>query len=85
MRDLWVDRGDGSLVIQTETLYIEIYGKARKNYHHVHSNWSMCFRVKGKYGWAARFWDTFGGTINEAMTRAETIVTEMFESIKEIM
>jgi hypothetical protein len=85
MRDLWVDRGDGSLIIQTETLHISIYSKARKNYHHVRSNWSMCFSVKGKYGYAASFWNTFGGTIEEAMTRAETVATEIFESLKEIM
>lgn len=35
MREKWVDRGDGTLIIQTETLRCYLHSKARKNYHHI--------------------------------------------------
>ena len=85
MRERWVDHGDGTLIIQTETLRCCLYRKARKNYHHIQSNWSLNFYIKGKYGYMARIYYTFAGTMEEAINRAETMMLEMFESIREIM
>lgn len=85
MREKWVDHGDGTLIIQTETLRCCLYSKARKNYHHIQSNWSLNFCIKGKYGYMARIYCTFSGTMEEAMNRAETMMLEMFESIQEIL
>ena len=85
MRERWVDDGNGTLRIQTETLTCCLYSKARKNYHHIYSNWSLNFYVKGEYGYMARIFYTFGGTIEEAMNRAETMMLEMFRSIQEII
>ena len=85
MRERWVDCGDGTLIIQTETLRCCLYSKARKNYHHIQSNWSLNFYIKGKYGYMARIYCTFAGTMEEAMNRAETMMLEMFESIQEIL
>jgi hypothetical protein len=85
MRDLWVDSGDGVLLIQTDTLYVRLISKASKNYHTAHSNWTLVFMRKGKYGYAARFFYQFGGTIDEALERAEVILRETYESIDEIL
>jgi hypothetical protein len=85
MRERWTDRGDGSLVIQTETLTCYLFSKARKNYHHIQSNWSLNFYIKGKYGYMARIYCTFVDTMEGAMNRAETMMHEMFESIQEII
>lgn len=85
MRERWVDDGRGTLKIQTETLTCCLYSKARKNYHHIQSNWSLNFYVKGQYGYMARIYYTFAGTMEEALNRAETMMREMFESIQEIM
>ena len=85
MRERWVDDGNGTLIIQTETLRCCLYSKARKNYRHVESNWSLNFYVKGRYGYMARIYYTFAGTMEEAMDRAETMMLEMFQSIQEIL
>lgn len=85
MRERWIDYGDGTLIIQTETLTCCLYSKARKNYRHIQSSWSLNFYVKGKYGYMARIYCTFAGTMEEAMDRAETMMLEMFQSIQEIL
>lgn len=85
MRERWVDNGRGILTISTDTLHIHIASRATKNYRHVHSNWRLYFYVKGEYGYMARIHCEFGGTMEEALNRAETMMKEMFESIQEIM
>ena len=85
MRERWVDDGNGTLTIQTETLTCRLYSRSRKNYHHICSNWSLSFYVKGQYGYMARIYCTFAGTMEEAINRAETMMLEMFESIQEII
>lgn len=85
MNKRWVDNGDGSLIIKTETLRCYLFSKARKNYRHTQSNWSLNFYVKGKYGYMARIFCTFGGTMEEAIDRAETMMLEMHQSIQEII
>lgn len=85
MRDLWIDNGNGILTIETNTLRCQLASKARKNYRHTQSNWSLYFVVKGRYGYMARIFDTFGDTMEGAMTRAETMMLEMFEAIQEII
>ena len=85
MRERWVDHNNGMLSIQTDTMHIHINSRARKNYHTIHSHWSFHFCIKGKYGYACRIFYDFEGTFEEALERAETIVKEMYESIKEII
>ena len=85
MREHWVDDGNGTLMIQTETLTCCLYSRSRKNYHHTCSSWSLNFYVKGEYGYMARIYYTFAGTIEEAINRAETMMLEMFNSIQEII
>lgn len=85
MRELWVDDGHGTLLIQTDSLYVRLHSYARKNYHTVHSNWSLTFGVKGKYGYACRSYHQFGGTFNEALERAETIFQEMHAVLSEVL
>lgn len=85
MRERWVDDGNGTLMIRTETLTCCLYSRSRKNYHHICSSWSLNFYVKGEYGYMARIYYTFAGTIEEAIHRAETMMLEMFNSIQEII
>jgi hypothetical protein len=85
MRERWVDDGRGLLSINTNTMHISIRSRARKNYRTTLSHWTLYFWVKGQYGYMARIYDTFGGTLEEALDRAETMVKEMFESIQEII
>lgn len=85
MRERWVDDGNGLLSINTDTMYLRLWSKAYKNYHHVHSNWTFTCAIKGQYGYVCRFHYDFGGTFDEALDRAETIVREMFQSIQEII
>lgn len=83
MRDLWVDDGQGTLSIDTEKMHIQIVSRSYKNYRTQRSNWSLYFYVKRKY--IVRFFDTFGGTLEEAMQRAEEMMTAVYESIQEIL
>jgi hypothetical protein len=85
MRECWVDDGRGLLSINTETMHVHIQSRARKNYRITSSNWHLCFWVKGQYGYTARIYCDFADTMEGAMNRAETMMREMFESIKEIM
>lgn len=83
MRNLWVDNGQGILSIDTEKMHIQIVSRSYKNYRTQSSNWSLYFYVKRKY--IVRFFDTFGGTLEEAMQRAEEMMTAVYESIQEIL
>lgn len=83
MRNLWVDNGQGVLSIDTETMHIQIVSRSYKNYRTQSSNWSLYFYVKRKY--IVRFFDTFGGTLEEAMQRAEDMMLAVYESIQEII
>lgn len=85
MRERWVDNGNGVLTIHTDTLHCQLSSKSRKNYHHTQSHWSLCFYVKGQYGYMARIFVTFADTLEGAMSRTETMIREMFESIQEIL
>lgn len=85
MRERWVDDGRGLLSINTDTMHISIQSRARKNYRTISSNWYLCFWVKGQYGYMARIYFNFAGTMEEALDRAETMLKEIFESIQEIM
>ena len=85
MRERWVDDGDGVLLIQTDTLYVRLISKARKNYRTISSNWTLAFMRKGRYGYAVRFFYTFEGTIDEALNRAELLLRETYGSIAEII
>lgn len=85
MRERWVDDGRGLLSINTETMHIHIQSCAKKNYRTVSSSWRLYFWVKGQYGYMARIYCAFAGTMEEALNRAETMLKEMFESIQEIM
>lgn len=85
MRERWVDDGRGLLSINTETMHVHIQSRARKNYRTISSNWRLAFWVKGQYGYMARIYCDFADTMEGAMNRAETMMREMFESIKEIM
>ena len=85
MRERWIDDGRGSLSIDIDTMHIKIKSRAIKNYHTISSNWSLFFWVKGRYGYMARIYDNFAGTMEEALDRAETMMREMFESIQEIL
>ena len=85
MRDLWVDRGNGLLTIETDTLHCQISSRARKNYRYINSNWYLYFYVKGQYGYMARIYCDFVDTMEGAMNRAETMMREIFDSIKEII
>ncbi len=85
MREHWVDDGRGLLSINTETMHIHIQSRARKNYRTIYSNWHLYFLVKGQYGYMARIYCDFAGTMEEALDRAETMMKEMFESIQEII
>lgn len=85
MRERWVDDGRGLLSINTETMHIHIRSRAHKNYRTISSNWHLYFWVKGQYGYMARIYCGFAGTMEEALNRAETMMREMFESIQEIM
>ena len=85
MRERWVDNGGGRLLIATEKLRCCLDSKARKNYRHVESNWSLCFYVRGQYGYMARIYCTFVDTMEGAMDRAETMMQEMYAAIQEIM
>ena len=85
MRDLWVDHGNGVLIINTSKLFVRLYSKARKNYHTVSSNWCLSVGVKGEYGFAVQFYHHFGGTFDQALERSETILKELFGAIQEIM
>ena len=84
MRERWVDDGQGLLTIHTDTVYLRLWSKAYKNYRHIHSNWTFSCAIKGQYGYVCRFYHEFGGTFDEALDRAETIMNEVFESFKEI-
>ena len=83
MRERWVDDGQGTLFIDTEKMHIQIVSRSYKNYRTQSSNWSLYFYVKRKY--IVRFFDTFGGTLEEAMQRAEEMMTAVYESIQEIL
>lgn len=83
MRNLWVDNGQGVLSIDTEKMHIQIASRSYKNYRTQSSNWSLYFYVKRKY--IVRFFDTFGGTLEEAMQRAEDMMLAVYESIQEII
>ena len=85
MRERWVDRGNGILTIETDTLRCQLSSRARKNYRHIESNWYLSFYVKGQFGYMARIYCDFADTMEGAMNRAETMMREMFESIQEIM
>ena len=83
MRNLWVDDGQGTLSINTEKMHIQITSRSPKNYRTKSSTWSLYFYVKRRY--IVRFWDTFGGTLEEAMQRAEEMMSAVYESIQEII
>ena len=83
MRERWVDDGQGTLSIDTEKMHINITSRSYKNYRTNKSTWSLYFYVKRRY--IARFWDTFGGTLDEALQRAEEMMTAVYESIDEII
>lgn len=85
MRERWIDDGNGLLSINTDTMHIHIQSRAKKNYRIISSNWSLNFDVKGKYGYMARIYYTFAGTMEEALDRAEIMMREIFESIQEIL
>ena len=85
MRELWIDHGNGVLTIDTNTIRVRLRSQARKNYRNTHSNWRFFFACKGQYGYACMFSYDFGGTLDEALERVETIVKELFESIQEII
>ena len=85
MRERWIDNGRGLLSIETDTMYIHIQSRAQKNYRTISSNWSLFFWVKGQYGYEARIYNNFAGTMEEALDRAETLLKEIFESIQEIL
>ena len=82
MRDKWVDDGQGTLSIDTDKMHIQITSRSYKNYHTKSSTWSLYFYVKRKY--IVRFFDTFSGTLEEALQRAEDMMTAVYESINEI-
>ena len=83
MRNLWVDDGQGTLSINTEKMHIQITSRSHKNYRTKSSTWSLYFYVKCRY--IVRFWDTFGGTLEAAMQRAEEMMSAVYESIQEII
>lgn len=85
MRERWVDDGQGLLSINTNTMHISIRSRARKNYRTTLSHWTLYFWVKGQYGYMARVYCQFAGTMEDALNRAETMLKEMFESIGEIL
>ena len=85
MRERWIDDGNGLLSINTNTMHIHIQSRAKKNYCTISSNWHLYFWVKGQYGYMARIYCDFAGTMEEALNRAETMMSEIFESIREIM
>lgn len=85
MRERWVDNNNGILAIDTDTMYLRLWSRAHKNYRNVHSNWTFTCAIKGQYGYACRFHYEFGGTLNEALERAETIIREASESLREIL
>lgn len=85
MRKHWVDHGSGLFRLNTDTVYLTLNSRAPKNYHTIHSNWTLTCTIKGQYGYACRFHYEFGGTIDEAFERAETILREMFKSIQELI
>ena len=85
MRERWIDNGRGLLSIKTDTMYIHIKSRAQKNYHTISSNWSLFFYVKGRYGYEARIYENFAGTMEAALDRAETLLKDIFESIQEIL
>ena len=85
MRERWIDNGRGLLSIETDTIYIHIQSRAQKNYRTISSNWSLFFWVKGQYGYEARIYNNFAGTMEEALDRAETLLKEIFDSIQEIL
>lgn len=85
MRDLWIDNGQGILSIDTDTLYIRLISKAKKNYRIIHSNWKFIFYHKCRYGYVCHWYYGFGGTIDEALDRAEIIIREAFEGIKKVI
>ena len=85
MRERWVDHGNGILTIETNTIHVRLRSQARKNYRNTQSNWRLFFSCKGQYGYACVFSYDFGGAFDEALERVETIVKEMFESIRELI
>ena len=85
MRERWIDNGRGLLSIKTDTMYIHIQSRAQKNYHTISSNWSLFFYVKGRYGYEARIYENFAGTMEAALDRAETLLKDIFKSIHEIL
>ena len=85
MRERWVDMGSGRLGITTDTLCIRLQSKAHKNYRNTHSNWRLYFSCRGQYGYCCVFSYEFGGTMEEALYRTETIIKEMHWSIQEII
>ena len=85
MRERWADYGNGWFRLNTDTVYLCLYSRASKNYRTIHSNWTLTCAIKGQYGYACSFHYEFGGTIDEAFERAETILREMFESVKELI
>ncbi len=83
MRERWVDDGQGTLCIDTDKMHMQITSRSYRNYRTKSSTWSLYFYVKRRY--IVRFWDTFGGTLEEAMQRAEEMMSVVYESIQEII
>lgn len=82
MRDLWIDNGRGELCIRTDKMGIILRSKATKNYHNVHSNWSMFFYISNE---PYRIYETFGDTYDGAKHRAEKMLQSMYHAIQEII
>ena len=85
MRERWIDHGNGMIEIETDTLTCRLRSRATKNYRHIESNWDLYFYIKGQFGYMCRTYCGFADTMEGAMNRAETMMREMFESIREIM
>ena len=83
MRNLWIDNGNGTLVIDTGKLHAVLRSQAVKNYRANSSVWKFYFYLKGKT--QCHIYCSFGGTIEEAFEQAESMIYELYDAVKEIV
>lgn len=83
MRERWIDNGNGRFKLETDRIVVLLESKAHKNYRNTSSTWSLFVYLKNNYG--IRFFQTFGCTMEEAFSKVESWLNELYDALDEII
>lgn len=83
MQHLWNEYREGCFLIETEKITIRLMSKAYRNYRNVESMWTLI--IATKYPNHYCYYDRFLCSLEDAMAKAEAIVTALYEATSEIV